>query len=286
MPNVKVTVGGLRPPRLWHENPLPSQVATFCRAYNQYVERINIANEDGEQRTPASLRELVPNAVQEFVCFKWYKTKQRNELTEEDLRKGLYKMGGIEEIVIEARKFKQDMGKVLKMDPSLPVRARVQKIQQALITYVTNNHLMDAVRPRGVWSLGYGKIVVDAMVAGVAPDDFRRDVKERVEFDQLGNDPNGVMEVLDDMVERRIILEEGMRRATYKLAQTTPAGGAGQTTGGKSVHARGPGLKGGSGTGATAKAPGQPPNKPSQTQPQVQCSAPQATSNVFPWECF
>ena len=72
VPNVKVTVGGLRPPRLWQENPLPSQVANFCRAYKQYVERINIANEDGEQRTPASLRELVPDAVQEFVCFKWY----------------------------------------------------------------------------------------------------------------------------------------------------------------------------------------------------------------------
>ena len=67
-----------------------------------------------------------------------------------------------------------------------------------------------------MWSLGYGKIVVDAMVAGVAPDDFRRDVKERVEFDQLGNDPNGVMEVLDDMVERRIILEKecGGRRTS------------------------------------------------------------------------
>jgi len=51
VPNAKVTVGGLRPPRLWHENPLPSQVATFCRAYNQYVERINIANEDREQRS-------------------------------------------------------------------------------------------------------------------------------------------------------------------------------------------------------------------------------------------
>ena len=245
---VKTTVAGVRPPRLCHDNPLPMQVAVFCRAYKEYRRSIEIANEDGESRTPACVRELVPNSVQEFVCFKYYRGKPRDNLTDDELLKGLEKMAGIDEVVIEARKFKQDMFRILQMDPKLPVQARVQHVQQSLIAYLTNNELADTVRPRGRWLAGWGKIVVDAILYGVAPEDFKRDVRDKVEFEQLGNDPNGVIDVLDSMVERRKIMEEGMRRLSSQLAQASSAGGVGQKTGGKTAHNRGPGLKGGSGT--------------------------------------
>ena len=134
---VKTTVAGVRPPRLSHDTPLPMQVAAFCRAYKEYRQSIKIANEDGEGRTPACVGELVPNSVQEFVCFKYYRGKPRDNLTDEELLKGLEKMAGIDEVVIEARKFKQDMFRILQMDRKLPVQARVKRVQQSLIAYLT-----------------------------------------------------------------------------------------------------------------------------------------------------
>ena len=93
---VKVTVGGVRPPRLLLDNPKPQQIATFCHAYKSYEEQIDIANEDGEERTKAYSRELVSKSVQTFVCFKWFRGKPRTQLTDEELRIGLHRMAGIE----------------------------------------------------------------------------------------------------------------------------------------------------------------------------------------------
>ena len=68
VPKVKVTVGGMRPPSLYHDNLKPPLVATFCQAYKAYTEQIEIANKDGEERTPACLRELVPKPGVAFSC--------------------------------------------------------------------------------------------------------------------------------------------------------------------------------------------------------------------------
>ena len=105
---VKVTVGGVRPPRLLLDNPKPQQIATFCHAYKSYEEQIEIANEDGEERTKACLRELVSKSVQTFVCFKWFRGKPRTQLTDE-LRIGLHRMAGIEAGNVQVRQFKNDL---------------------------------------------------------------------------------------------------------------------------------------------------------------------------------
>ena len=248
---VKVTVGGIRPPRLSQDSPKPDQIAAFCKAYNTHREQIEIANEDGGERTTACLRELVSKSVQAFVCYKWYRGKPRAQLTDEELRVGLYRMAGIDGVVVQVKTFKNDMYRILKMDPTVPVRDRVQGVQQALISHITTQELEDTVMPGGVWRHGYGKIVVDAMVSGVAPEDFRRDVRDRVEFDRLENNPQAVMALLDEMVKDRTLIEEGMRRSKYMSA------GSGSATGGNPGRQRGQGLKGGSGMSAAASAAGQ-----------------------------
>ena len=106
---VKVTLGGLRPPRLWNDNFKASQIEYFCSSYDAYRERIDIANEDGGARNPATMRELVAIGIQDLVCFEHYDGKSRNTLTEKELKTGLYRMAGIDEPTVDIRKFKMDM---------------------------------------------------------------------------------------------------------------------------------------------------------------------------------
>ena len=65
---VKVTMGGLRPPRLIKRSVDQADIVWFLKAYDEYERKMNIAEEDGMERSKAGLRELVTSTVLRMIA--------------------------------------------------------------------------------------------------------------------------------------------------------------------------------------------------------------------------
>ena len=68
---VKVTTGGLRPPRIYKEVLERRDVVWFLKAYDEYVRKMRVANEDGNERSTASILELIPETVLDVIAMKY-----------------------------------------------------------------------------------------------------------------------------------------------------------------------------------------------------------------------
>ena len=64
------------------------------------------------------------------------------------------------------------------MDASVPVDIRVFMHKRALRKYLADSGLTDVVKPGGrQYTLKHGKVLVEAIAAGIEPLEFRRKVK-------------------------------------------------------------------------------------------------------------
>ena len=63
--------------------------------------KIAEANEDGNERSAANVRELVTSTVLDVIALKYYPTKIGTELTEAEARAGLEKMGGLDQVEMD-----------------------------------------------------------------------------------------------------------------------------------------------------------------------------------------
>ena len=71
--------------------------------------------------------------------------------------------------------------RVLKMDASVPVDSRVFMQKRALRKYLADSGLTDVVKPSGrLYTLKHGKVLVEAMSAGIEPLEFRRKVEREM----------------------------------------------------------------------------------------------------------
>ena len=93
---IQVTTGGVKPPRLTKYTVVRREIVWFLRAYDDYVKRMKVANEDGGGRSVAKIRELVPDALQRLIARRYYQTKMGTDLTEAEVREGLEKLGGLD----------------------------------------------------------------------------------------------------------------------------------------------------------------------------------------------
>lgn len=64
------------------------------------------------------------------------------------------------------------MMRVLGMYPRRPMQHRVLTVKHALICYDRSNNPANVVIPGEMWKLGYGTIVVGAVVKGIMPFEF------------------------------------------------------------------------------------------------------------------
>ena len=70
--------------------------------------------------------------------------------------------------------------RVLKMDASVPVDSRAFMQKRSLRKYLDDSGLTDVVNPdRRQHTLKHGKVLVEAIWAGMEPLEFRRKVKRR-----------------------------------------------------------------------------------------------------------
>ena len=67
-PEIKVTIGGDRPPRLGGDVVTFEDMREFLVAYSEYEQQMHITSQDGGDRVLARRRELVDSATQMMVA--------------------------------------------------------------------------------------------------------------------------------------------------------------------------------------------------------------------------
>ena len=85
---IKVTIGGNRPPRLGGHVVSFGDVREFFVAYSEYEQQMHITNQDGRDRALARRRELVDSATQMMVADELYDVKPWVDLSEMSYCKG------------------------------------------------------------------------------------------------------------------------------------------------------------------------------------------------------
>ena len=126
-PDVKVTIGGDRPPRLCGDVVTFEDMREFLVAFLEYEQQIRVANEDGGDRV-------------------------------------LEKFAGVDVQQTSDVDFCRQIFRVLKMDASVPVDSRVFMQKRALRKYLADSGLTDVVKPGGrQYTLKHVKVLVEAI---------------------------------------------------------------------------------------------------------------------------
>ena len=234
-PEIKVTTWGDRPPRLGGNVVTLEDMRKFFVAHSEYEQQMRITNQDGGDRVLGRRRELVDSATQMMVADEFYDGKPWVDLSEEEQLQGLKKFAGVDMQQTSDKDFCRQIFRVLKMDASVPVDSRVFMQKRALRKYLADSGLTEVVRPDGrQYTLKHGKVLVEAITAGIEPLEFRRKGEKKTRFDLVTHDPDALFSIIAKQQRDQAVIEanDAVRRQTAKrrdarlvaVAQTKPQG--------------------------------------------------------------
>ena len=103
--------------------------------------KIEVANEDGNQRSAANVRELVTSTVLNVIAMKYYPTKIGTELTEAEARAGLEQIGRLDQVELDEVTFEREVKRITRMDGSKVVTDRILAIEMNLIKFAKDRRL-------------------------------------------------------------------------------------------------------------------------------------------------
>ena len=166
-------------------------------AYSEYVQQMHITNQDGGSRVFARRRELVDLATQMMVANEFYDGKPWVDLSEEELMQGLKTIAGVDMQQTSDEDFCRQIFRVLKMDASVLVDSRVFMQKRALRNYLAGRGLTKGEKPDSrQYTLKHGKVLVEAIAAGIEPLEFRRKVKNKLCFDLVTHAPDALFNTI------------------------------------------------------------------------------------------
>ena len=118
---------------------------------------------------------------------------------------------------------------MLKMDADVPVDSGVFMQQRDLRKYLADSGLTDVVKPGGRrYTLKHGKLLVDAISAGIEPLEFRRKVEREMSFNLVVHDPDALF-IIDQQRRDQAVIEANdaarRRTATRRDARSVAAAG-------------------------------------------------------------
>ena len=193
---IQVRTGGVKPPRLTKCTVVRREIVWFLRAYDSYVKKMKVANEDGGGRSVAKIRELVPDALQRLIARRYYQSKMSEDLTEAEVREGLEKLGGLDAEEWDEETFEREVVRITKMDGELHVTDRILGLEMKLERYVGDRNLEGVAVTRGKWTPEHGQVVVNALLDGIVPPAFRTTVRKSVAFNRAWDDPEAVFKIM------------------------------------------------------------------------------------------
>ena len=97
---------------------------------------------------------------------------------------GFKRFAGVDMQQTSDEDFYRQIFRVLKMDASVPVDSMVLTQKRSLRKYFADTGLTEVVMPDGQqYTLMHGKVLVEAIAAGMEPLEFRRKVENNTESD-------------------------------------------------------------------------------------------------------
>ena len=100
------------------------------------------------------------------------------------------------------------MFRVLKMDSGVPVGSRVLMQKRALRKYLAGSGLAKVVKPGGrQYTLKNGKVLVEAMAAGIEPFEFRCKVERKMRFDLVTHDSEALFSMISEQQRDQAVIE-------------------------------------------------------------------------------
>ena len=105
------------------------------------------------------------------------------DFSQEGLMKGLKRFAGVDIQQTSDEEFCRQIFRVLKMDASVPVDSTAYIQKRALRKHLADSGLTDVVRPDGrQYTLHQGKVMVEAIAAGIEQLEFLRKGGQRYSF--------------------------------------------------------------------------------------------------------
>ena len=143
---------------------------------------------------------------------------------------GLKKFAGVDTQQTSDEDFCRQKFRVLKIDASVPVDIRVFMQKCALRKHLADSGLTEVVRPDGPqYTLKHGKVLVEAIAAGIEPLEFRLKVGKRMRFDLVPHDPDALFNIIAKQQRDQAVTEvnDAERRQTAKRRYSRSMAAAG-----------------------------------------------------------
>ena len=156
-----------------------------------------------------------------MVVDEFYDGKPWVDLSEQELLQRLKRFAGVDMQQTSHEDFCRQIFRVLKMDASVPVDSRVFMQKRALRKYLADSGLTEVVTPDGrQYTLQHGKVLVEAIAAGIEPLEFHRKVEKNMRFDLVTHDPDALFNIIAKQQRDQAVIEanDAERRQTAKTA--------------------------------------------------------------------
>ena len=130
------------------------------------------------------------------------------DLSDLELKRGLEAFAGVDGQQTSDVYFCRQIFRVLKIDASVPVDSRAFMQKRALQKYLADSGLTDVVKPGGrQYTLKHGKVLVEAISAGIEPLEFRRKVEREMRFNLVVHDPDALFNIIDQQRRDQAVIE-------------------------------------------------------------------------------
>ena len=191
-----------------YEQQLTDRAAReFLSLYDEYVISVNRHAARGDPRPAVSLIALVPVAIQRALQCRYFRGVP---VTSDNLLRALRTLAGIGyERQFDDDQFVREIKQIVRMGTEPCARRRASIVMGDLFKYIEENQLYDRLYNRGAWRAGPGKVVSDALIAGVWPAPLRSKIQSCVAMAQNAvNNPDRVLDIIHDRAERWAEVED------------------------------------------------------------------------------
>ena len=199
---------------------------------------MHITNQDGGDRVLAKRRELVDSATQMMVADEFYDGKPWVDLSEEERLQALKRFAGVGMQETSDEDFCRQIFRMLKMEASVPLDSRVFMQKRALLKYLADSGLTEVVMPDGrQCTLKHGKVLVDAIAAGIEPLEFRRKVEKNMRLYLVTHAPDAFFNIVAKQQRNQAVIEanDAERRQTEQRRDSRSMAAAGTKLQGRAV---------------------------------------------------
>ena len=130
-----------------------------------------------EARAAIPMKYLISDPFLRVICKTAFRGGRSLDTVPDDEIKIAWKRGaGISVDPPDGLRFIERVSRVTRMNAAEPVSQRVLNVEIGRTKCIIDNEWMEPVCPGGVWVQRYGRAVVEAVINGIYPAEFRAEI--------------------------------------------------------------------------------------------------------------